>query len=300
MLLAVLTIILGMGALVSAVTYLLFWYEALNSPHPSHAEVAGGGSLGRAVLVGFLSSVSSQIMAYLSYPTGFARSLWKPKPSPSCTRPPVLLVHGLYHNASAWYLFKWLLRRAGYEKVFCWSYNTLKYDFWQLADQLQGILREASGLCGGEQVVLMGHSMGGLLTRAALADPRSAELIRAAVVMAAPNQGSKLAALAVGHLGRSLIHQGPLVQRLNALRPAQDVPRLNIFSPLDNMVLPTNSLEMPEPGWLEVQTAPVSHVSMLYHLPTLRLALEFLEETAGCAQREEPPLRADAQSGAAT
>ena len=273
--------LLGAGAFVSGLTYILFWYEAANPPHPSHrATCEGTPGLARCVALGFLSSVSSQLMVYLTYPFGFAKRLWKPAPSPSCSRPPVLLVHGLYHNASAWHLYKWWLRRRGYEKVFAWSYNTVKNDFWQLADQLKGVVREAAGLCGGEPVILVGHSLGGLLTRAAIADPQTAKLVRAAVILGAPNKGSKLSALALGRLGRSLKYGGPLARKLNAMPAPRDLPKLNVYSPLDNMVLPTSSLEIGQDGWMEEQTAPISHVSMLYHIPTIRMVLDFLDEAA--------------------
>jgi pimeloyl-ACP methyl ester carboxylesterase len=293
MIMTLLLILLGAGCFVSALTYTFFWYEAANTPHPAHAEnCRGSRGLLWCVVVGFLSSVSSQLMVYLTYPIGFARRLWKPSPSPTCARPPVLLVHGLYHNASAWYLYKWWLRRCGYEKIFCWSYNTLKYDFWQLADQLKGVVREAAGLCGNEPVILVGHSMGGLLARAAVSDPATAQLVRALAVLGSPHHGSKLSALAFGRLGRSIRYQGELVRRLNALPSPRPMPKLNLYSPLDNMVLPTSSLEIDEPGWIQAETAPISHVSMLYHLPTVRLVMEFLDEfVPGCRKggdEEEP------------
>jgi triacylglycerol esterase/lipase EstA (alpha/beta hydrolase family) len=285
MLLIFLMALLGAGSCISALTYIFFWYEAANSPHPSHHRTCPGArGLFWCVIVGFLSSVSSQLMAYLSYPFGFARRLWKPSPSAKCTHPPVLLVHGLYHNASAWYLYKWWLKRRGYEKVFSWSYNTIKYDFWQLAEQLRGVVREAADLCGGEPVILMGHSMGGLLVRAAIAAPETAESVSAAVILGTPNQGSKLAALAIGRLGRSISYGGPLIKRLNAMPSPKNMPKLNVYSPLDNMVLPTSSLEVPERGWIQAETAPISHVSMLYHIPTVRLVMEFLDEVVACPE----------------
>lgn len=301
MLITLLLTLLGAGGFVSALTYTIFWYEAANTPHPSHsANCRGPRGLLWCVVVGFLSSVSSQLMVYLTYPLGFAKRLWKPSPSADCSRPPVLLVHGLYHNASAWYLYKWWLRRCGYEKVFCLSYNTLKYDFWQLADQLKVVVREAAGLCGGEPVILVGHSMGGLLARAAIADPATAQMVRAVAVLGSPHHGSKLSALAFGRLGRSITYQGELVRRLNSMPSPRQMPKLNIYSPLDNMVLPTSSLTIDEPGWIQAETAPISHVSMLYHLPTVRLVMEFLDEfVPGCQRGQglEQPL---AQRGSAT
>ena len=292
MLFVLLSILLGAGAFISGLTYILFWYEAANTPHPSHASACPGArGLLRCVAAGFLTSVSSQLMIYLTYPFGFLKRLWKPAPSPGCERPPVLLVHGLYHNASAWHLYKWLLRRRGYEKVFAWSYNTKKHDFWQLAAQLKGVVREASGWCGGEPVILIGHSLGGLLTRAAIADPDTAALVGAAVILGAPNRGSKLSALALGRLGRSLKYGGPLAARLAALPSPRGMPKLNVYSPLDNMVLPTSSLEIRQDGWVEEQTAPISHVSMLYHIPTIRMVLDFLDEAVPVCEEAESRAR---------
>ena len=301
MLIILLITLLSLGSFISALTYIFFWYEAANNPHPSHsADCRGPRGLLLCVVAGFLSSVSSQLMVYLTYPLGFAKRLWKPSPSPSCSRPPVLLVHGLYHNASAWYLYKWWLKRRGYEKVFSWSFNTLKYDFWELADQLKEVVREASGLCGGEPVILMGHSMGGLLTRAAIADPATAKLVRAAVILGAPNHGSKLSALAFGRLGRSIKHNGELVTRLNAMPAPRNMPKLNLYSALDNMVLPTSSLEVPEKGWIQSETAPISHVSMLYHIPTVRLVMEFLEEFVHGCEAEQALEPSSLESRSAT
>lgn len=290
MILFLLLVLLATGTFVSGLTYTFFWYESFHNPHPSHRRLCSGPrGLAFCILAGFLSSVASQIMVCLTYPLGLTRRFWKPPSSAKCARPPVLLVHGLYHNASAWYLYKWWLRRRGFEKVFTWSYNTFKYDFWELTDQLKDQVREATGLCGGEPAVLIGHSMGGLLTRAAIADPATARQVQAVVTLGTPHQGSKLAALAFGRLGRSIIHDGPLVKRLSTLKCPTDMPKLNLYSPLDNMVLPTSSLEMPEEGWVQAETAPISHVSMLYHVPTVRLVMDFLDQVLPEVQNEPAP-----------
>lgn len=277
MLLSLFMILLSAGMLISGLTYILFWYEAANTPHPSHQRnCSGWRSLPGCVLFGFLSSVSSQIVVYLTYPLGLVSALWHPATVQPCSRPPVVLVHGLYHNASAWFLYKWLLKRRGYANIFCFSYNTLAHDFRQLETQLKQAVSQAATL-GGSPVVLIGHSLGGLLVRAAIACPQTAPHVCAAVVLGAPNQGSKLAALAFGRLGRSIIPGSPVIRRVNASPSPVSLPKLNLYSPLDNMVLPTRSLEIHEPGWRQEETPLISHVSMLYHVPTIRLTLDRLE-----------------------
>ncbi len=278
MLFTIFLILFGVGAFISSFSYLVFWYEAANTPHQTTLETCSGrGGVVPCILRGFLTSVFSQLVVYATYPLALIRPSWKF--SPGCARPPVLLVHGLYHNASAWFLYKWILRRAGFKTIFCWSYNSMQDDFWQLAEQLKNALSEATTLCEGRKVICIGHSMGGLLIRAALADPASAKMIAAAVTLGTPHQGSKMSALALGALGRSIIHNGALVRKLNAMRSPARLPKLNLFSPIDNMVIPASSLSVPEPGWVETATAPISHVNMLYHLPTIALVLDYLEET---------------------
>jgi len=273
-------IVLASGGAVSLLTNLLFWYETARRPHPATCRACSGlaGILG-CIVRGLLSSFASLIILYITYPAGFAKGLWTAPATPRSRRPPVLLVHGLYHNASAWLLFRWMLHRAGFAQVFCRSYNTLRYDFWELAGQFKGQLLETARLCNGEKVICIGHSLGGLLIRAALADPETAPLVSAAVTLGTPHQGSKLASLALGKLGRSLIYKGMLVRTLNTMPSPAALPKLNVYSPIDNMVLPVSSLSMPDPGWTEQVTAPISHVSMLYHLPTIGLVLRFLEES---------------------
>ncbi|WP_243367920.1 esterase/lipase family protein [Fundidesulfovibrio soli] len=275
--------ILAAGTVISGISYTLYWRAAVRHPHHSHAAAfTSAAGLFFCVLRAFMGSVFSQFFIYASYPLGFLKLRRGGNIRPDCDKPTVVLVHGLYHNASAWYVYGWMLRRQGYANIVRWSYNTVRHDFWELAGQLRGVIKEASEASGG-RVALVGHSLGGLLARAAVADQDCASRVLALVALGSPHGGSTLAGLALGRLGRSLAHGGELVRRLAALPCPSGMPKLNIYSPLDNMVLPTGSLEVTQPGWVQVESAPISHVSMLYHPPTLRLALDFLEEASGCA-----------------
>lgn len=268
-----------MAAFVSGLSFIFFLYESVNDPRPCYLDNCHQASgVFFCLFSGFLTSVSSQMLAYLTYPLGYMKNLWRPKASADSSRPPVLLVHGLYHNAGAWLVFKWMLKRAGFGRVYLWTYPSFGRDFQLISDQLKQVLRNTVEASGGEPVILIGHSLGGLLVRSILADPQARPAVRAAVLLGAPNHGSKLAALALGKLGRGLILDGPLVRSLNAACAPALLPKLNLFSPLDNLVLPNRSLTMEEPGWVQAQTPPISHVSMLYHLPTIRIVLDFLEQ----------------------
>jgi pimeloyl-ACP methyl ester carboxylesterase len=148
--------------------------------------------------------------------------------------------------------------------------------FDELAEELSRVI---AGIHSreGRPVVLVGHSLGGLLGKACAQNPANAGEIAALVTLGSPHQGSKLAALAVGGLGRSLIFRGSLITGMEGRTVPESVPRLAVVSPVDNMVMPNEALQVRENGWDHHQTAPISHVSMLYHAPTAKRVIQFLE-----------------------
>jgi triacylglycerol lipase len=274
MLIFVLGLLIAVATVFTGLTYLFFIYETVNDP-TGMARSSGGrdlltpANLGR----GFFSSMASAVLVTLTFPLGLARGLSKPAQGSGRDREPVLLVHGLYHNSAAWILFSRHLRRAGYERIYRWSYSSFNGDFERIAAGLCGAVEEIHRETG-EPVVLIGHSLGGVLIRRVLSVPECAGMVRAGVTLGSPHRGSKLAALALGGLGRELLPPGPLAQD----RPIpESPPKLNLHSPLDNLVLPASSLNTPEPGWTEEHTPPMSHVSMLYHPWVARRVVDFLE-----------------------
>jgi hypothetical protein len=46
---------------------------------------------------------------------------------------------------------------------------------------------------------------------------------------------------------------------------------------MENMVLPTESLLLPE-GWKHEQTVPLGHVAALHHGPTFERVLSYIDE----------------------
>jgi hypothetical protein len=67
-----------------------------------------------------------------------------------------------------------------------------------------------------------------------------------------------------------------LTEELNGRKTPSEIDCTAIYSPVDNMVLPAGSLK-PPPGWKEKMTAPICHVSMLYHRPTFKMVLDCLK-----------------------
>ncbi|WP_022660499.1 esterase/lipase family protein [Paucidesulfovibrio longus] len=235
---------------------------------------AASGSVAWGALRGWLNSVRSTLIIGATFP--FHRLLVR---RGSGRGTPVVLVHGLYHNAAAWLFFgRWLARR-GYSNLYTVSYGSFTRVFPEIVQEVGRVLERALEDNPGKKALLCGHSLGGLVVRALLAEERFAGRIAGAATLGTPHRGSVLARIALGRLGRSLHPRHPLFQRLAALPEPQRIPRLALFAPLDNMVMPEQCLRPRRPGWkLERLPLSVSHVGLIYSRALAARVAEFFRE----------------------
>lgn len=252
----------------SLFTYILFWYEISWSPYLATLHRMSGGRTRRWIASGLLSSAISALLVVATYPFGYLRRLQVSEPDHSCGLPPVILVHGLYHNAGAWIVFRRRLKASGFKNVYALNYSSWTRTFPDILEDLERMVLEVNRLFPDKPAVLIGHSLGGLLGHACLQRMRDTGGIATLVTMGTPHNGSKLAGLGMGRLAQSLAYHGPLTDEISNRPPVLSVPLFAFFSPVDNMVLPFDALLPAGKHWIEEITAPVSHVAMLYHAGT--------------------------------
>lgn len=275
----ILAAILVFSVAACAISYSLFVYEATNAPDTTRPLPPG------SLLPAFLWGVGAMALTILAYPLGFVSFLWRPRGKRPTSRPEVVFLHGLYHTPAAWILFAPALAMAGLGRAHAPGYNSFGAKTFEdiardMTSQVHAILDRSP------RILLVGHSMGGLLVRRLLADPRIARATDAAVVLGAPHQGSKVAALApCGRSGRQLLPGSPLFSELAALPDPDDLSKLNILSPADDMVLPNASCAFPGPGWTPWTSPPVSHVGLLYHPGVIRRVADFFKTSAATGHR---------------
>jgi triacylglycerol lipase len=262
-------------------TYTLFWYETANSVHRQYLENLSKGRPGRLIMKGVLSSYLSLMLTCLLYPAAFWRKLWKPRLDLKSPLPPIILVHGLYHNVSAWTLYRRWLQVAGFSNIYVMGYSSWNQTFHPLLMKLEQLLAEVRERLPDKPPILIGHSLGGLLCRACVEFGGSSAKIAGVITLGTPHQGSKLAALRLGKLAQSLIYRGPLIEALEKGKTKADTPCVALYSPVDSMVLPNHALQTASAGWVHQETGPISHVAMLYHRPTAALVIEYLKSMAG-------------------
>lgn len=173
---------------------------------------------------------------------------------------PVLLVHGVLCNAGVWHPFARWLRARGVAPVYAVSYGPPLASIDAFAAQVSEKIDAVLAATGADRVVVIAHSMGGLVLRALLRDGGGARIARL-VTVGTPHEGSVHAWLAAG---ACLGQMRPGNAWLRALGPPQGgalPPVVSLWSWHDSMVAPQTSSRI---GYGEnVELAGVAHNALL-------------------------------------
>ena len=176
-------------------------------------------------------------------------------------RLPLLLIHGYQCNRGFWLELRGRLERAG------WQVGTISLDpvFSDIDGYVEQVARRIEEVCaaaGTEQLILVGHSMGGLVSRAYRRRHGNARVAKL-VTLGSPHHGSKLAVLGLGENGRQMVPGSAWLAGLNAPGvvplPAATV---SIYSCQDNYVMPQDSSLLD--GAKVVPLAGIGHLEMAF------------------------------------
>ncbi len=263
----------------SGVSAFIFWRTA-TTEHITLLCKASGNRLWLWAVVGIFSRTFSQIWAYFLFPLTLFPRLWLTPPAHSGRKgPPVLFVHGYVHIASVWLHFACFFKKAGYTDLHAYSYNTYKLTFEQCVERLEEELTALTQARTGQKIVLVGHSLGGLLIRAVLnRNTALSESLLAVVTLGTPHQGSSLGRVAPTPVGKSLAYKGRVVTELWENHVIPPCPCLSLYSLLDDLVLPLEGCRINLPGWQEKQTGPVCHIGLLYAPSVIKTTLTFIAD----------------------
>ena len=187
------------------------------------------------------------------------RLLRDPPPAPADV--PVLLLHGIGCNAGVWWGLRRNLAARGIAPVYTMSYGPPLASIELFADQLA---EKVAGICaatGASQVVIVTHSMGGLVARAYLRRYGGAH-VRRLITLGAPHQGSRHAWMVFGTPLAQMRPGSAFLSGLNAdAERAAGVPVVSLWSWHDSMVTPQTSSRLP---WAEnIAIAGVAHNALL-------------------------------------
>jgi len=180
----------------------------------------------------------------LSWPLMVAHRLLIVDPTPAPAPLPLLLIHGVAVNDGVWFALRRDLARRGLGPVYTINYGPPLAGIEHFAGQLASRIDAVCAATGAQRVVLIAHSMGGLVSRAYLrrfGAARTEQLI----TIGTPHHGSMLAWT---FAGRCLAQMRPGSRWLADINRAESepppVPITSIRSRHDSMVAPQASAEL--------------------------------------------------------
>ena len=192
-------------------------------------------------------------------------------------RPPLLLIHGYQCNRGFWFWLRPRLEAAGWTV----ATHSMEPTWTEIDNYADGIARridEVLAVTGAPQVILIGHSMGGLACRTYLRAHGKGKVARM-ITLGSVHHGSRLARLGIGPNARQMRIGNPWLVALGAIE-AVPLPQgsVSIYSHHDNYVFPQETGSRLE-GATNVAISGVSHLGMAFSPYVLGKLLEVLEAT---------------------
>jgi triacylglycerol lipase len=186
---------------------------------------------------------------------------------PLAARVPVLLVHGLIDNRSIFTVMRRGLRRRGFAQVCTWNYSPLLGDVARGARDLGEHVERICTQTGHDRVHLVGHSLGGLISRYYVQRLGGGRRVESLVTLGSPHSGSVLAHLMPTPMVRQLRPGSALLQELAEPAPDWSTPMTAVYSNLDQCVVPTRAgrCDHPDLRARNVLVRGVGHMSLPFH-----------------------------------
>jgi len=205
----------------------------------------------------------------------------RPDPGPAAgTRTAVVLVHGYLSNRGYFApMVRWLEAR-GVAAIHVPNYRSVFSSIEGSVGELHAAIERACS-AGAPKVVLVCHSMGGLLARRYLREHGEGRVARL-VTIASPHHGTVLSKVGVGEHARQMCQGSDFLLSLERAEAEKSptVPAVSIYSVHDNLVSPQDTSRLP---WARnVAVAGVGHVAIIAWEPVYALVLEELR-AAGAA-----------------
>ncbi|MBL8513312.1 MAG: alpha/beta fold hydrolase [Betaproteobacteria bacterium] len=176
---------------------------------------------------------------------------------------PILLVHGFFSSKGMWIRFRQRLVKAGMGPVYTMNlkhvFGHVKDMVPSLHDRIEAIARDT----GKDKVILIAHSMGGLVSRQYLQDHgggRVAQLI----TLGSPHHGTRIAKIALFTCTKDMRRRSGFLDALAEKETANppSVPTTSIYTMNDDLVYPPETSVLP---WAEnISVRGVGHVSLLF------------------------------------
>jgi pimeloyl-ACP methyl ester carboxylesterase len=160
---------------------------------------------------------------------------------------PILLVHGLGDNRSAFMLLRRSLRRRGFGRIRTVNYSVFTSDVRTAAGSLGRAVEDLCEQTGYERVHVVAHSLGGVIARYFVQRLGGDARVHTVVTLGAPHGGTRSAHLAPLRVCRQLRPGSELLVELAGPAPGCRTRFLAVWSDLDQLIYPKRHARIDHP-----------------------------------------------------
>jgi len=190
---------------------------------------------------------------------------------------PIVLVHGLVDNRSAFAVLRRAMRRRGFGRVSTVNYSPLTTDIPSAAARLGRHIERICAQSGYEKVHVVGHSLGGVIARYYVQRQGGDRRCDTLVTIGSPHSGSALARLFPFFVAKQLSPGARVISDL--AKPAHCGTRfVAIWSDFDEVIIPQRNamLTHPDLDVTNIRVHGVGHLALLVDYDAIRPVLEAL------------------------
>jgi triacylglycerol lipase len=195
---------------------------------------------------------------------------WMGNDAPAPGKVSVLLVHGYMCNRGIWWRIAGRLKAAGLA-IATVNLEPARGDIESFAEQLHTRIEALCSDRPAAKVVIITHSMGGLVARAYLRRHGGARVVQL-ITLGAPHHGTWVAYYGIGTNARQMQPDSAWLRDLAQSDPG--TPTLSVWSALDNFVAPQDSSRLA--GAREQVLLALGHLAMLFSPRVLEILLSEL------------------------
>jgi len=205
---------------------------------------------------------------------------------------PILLVHGFIDNHAIFTVMERALRRRGFHMLTAYDYDLLTHSIPRAAIRLGETIERLVTLSGYERIHVIGHSLGGLITRYYVQRLGGDSCVHTLVTLGTPHQGTQLARAApLLPLVRQLTPRSRIIQELAEPAPGCRTRFIAFHSDIDPVIVPSGNARLEHPD-LNVQNISVRGVGHLSLPRNGRIAFTIAEALRQLDDRAASPLNA--------
>lgn len=212
----------------------------------------------------------AHLKAVQHYPLGLIKvnEVASSHPVTSFNPRPVLLLHGVIHNRSAFLSLKKQMRSWGWSNIFTLNYSTRHGSLTGMVEDLALKIEQIQKKTCCKEIDVIAHSLGGLVARQYMCSSLSAGHINTLLTLGTAHQGTSassfLKLFLSGTLAKDLRRESFYIKALNKTPIPKGSRIISVYSKKDWTVWPTNSAHVESERAVNIELDHVGHVGLLY------------------------------------